>query len=174
MQRKRTTTAMTKAVRAGGAIGLALLLLFAGNAVRARQASSGPSAILGIDLTSAEGPAAGKVFYISGHLFGLYPGRHTHLHLEVQNPNAEGMTVNTITITPTGTNTAGCTATAQNIRVTNYTGPGFFVPANGSATIDQPIWMPVGVADACKAAVFILKYSGTATQASASAGTTSP
>jgi len=107
-------------------------------------------------------PVCPKSFGLSGNITGLYPGAHPNLPVLVTNQNNQDIKVTQIQIMVTATNKTGCTTASTNLQPTNYTGPGFVVHANSSATINLPITMPSTVSNACQDATFTLSYGGSA------------
>jgi hypothetical protein len=107
-------------------------------------------------------PPCPKSFGLSGTITGLYPGATLNLPVLVTNQNNQDIKVNQIQISVIGTDKSGCAPSASNLIPTNYTGPGFNVPRNSSQTIQLPITMPHGAANACQGATFTLKYTGKA------------
>lgn len=107
--------------------------------------------------------ACPRNFTIAGHTAGLFPGGTVQVPLTVENPNEEDIRVTLLTVSVAGTSASACSA--SYVQTTNYTGPGFVVPGNGSAAISLPVTMSHSAPDACQNVTFSLSYAGEAKRA---------
>lgn len=107
--------------------------------------------------------ACSRSFTLAGNTAGLFPGGTVQLPLTAENPNEEDIRVTLVMVSVAGTSASSCSA--SNLETTNYTGPGFVVPGNGSRTIALPVTMSRGAPDACQNVTFSLSYAGEAEEA---------
>jgi hypothetical protein len=127
-------------------------------AVAAVLALSGASA-LG-SLGPAHRVARREGFTIRGHVGGLYPGARKPLSLVVHNRRARVIDVRSIT---TSVRDAGPGCTGRNVRVSRYSGRLRLGPHEWRRVSVQ-IRMLRAAPDACKKALFRLRFHGTATR----------
>ena len=104
--------------------------------------------------------AARDGFTIRGHAGGLYPGARKQLSLVVHNRTAGVIHIRSIT-TRVRDARRGCKGT--NVRVGRYAGR-LRVGPRGWRRVSVPIRMLRSAPDACKKAVFRLKFRGAATR----------
>jgi hypothetical protein len=107
-------------------------------------------------------------FTVRGRVAGLVPGKQAALRLRVSNPHAWRIRVLTVSVTIEDAS-AKCRA-ARNIAVRGYNArrmhaKRYIVAGHGTADMSLPIKVvnaPHRNQDACKHAVFPLRYAGTA------------
>ena len=104
--------------------------------------------------------AAREGLTIRGHVGGLYPGARKRLSLVVHNRSARVIHVRSIT-TRVRDARRGCKG--KNVRVSRYSGR-LRVGPRGWQRVPVQIRMLRAAPDACKKAVFRLKFHGTATR----------
>jgi hypothetical protein len=99
-------------------------------------------------------------FAVRGHVSGLYPGAHKRLGLVVHNRSRRVIHVRSIT-TRVRDARRGCSG--KNVRVGRYSGR-LRIGAGGWRRVSVQIRMLRSAPDACRKAVFRLKFHGTATR----------
>lgn len=101
-----------------------------------------------------------KNFTMEGSAAGLFPGATVQLSLTITNPNEEDVRVTAVTVAVAATSNSSCSTSFLD--PTNYAGPGFVVPGNGSNAISLPLTMSRDAPDACQNVTFTLSYGGKA------------
>jgi hypothetical protein len=134
--------------------------------MRTRLAVAAPTVAIGLALVLAasgavrgSGPAAAKVrvrppLSVSGSVRGLYPGARLRLRLRVR--NARGFPIRVVSLkVRVGNASRGCRR--RQLRIGRFR-PSLVVPAHRSRRTALPVTMLRTAPDACKGAVFPLRF----------------